>query len=296
MAERVLAVVVHHSDVAMTARCVASIVRSTMTGGLEIAVVDNAPGDVSALRAAFGCEQGVPVRFVSPGANVGFGAGCNAAIDPALAAGELDFIWLVNPDCVAEPSALDALLLRIRSQPKLGAVASDLGDEPASGVVSLRRGLAAARKTARPDFVSAASLLVRASALREVGTFDPDLFLYWEDVDLCLRLTRGRWGLAVEPTSRVAHARGASVGNRSPLQDYYATRNALLVVRKHAPASLLTAAVCVAFRALAAKLVRGERSRFAASSRGWWDGARGRSGGRATAGFSSPCTPGSGSG
>lgn len=56
-----------------------------------------------------------------------------------------------------------------------------------------------------PDWVSAAFLLLRAKAWREVDGFDPSFFMYGEDVDLCLRLQLAGWQLAVEPRAKVVH-------------------------------------------------------------------------------------------
>jgi GT2 family glycosyltransferase len=53
-------------------------------------------------------------------------------------------------------------------------------------------------------------MLLRAPAFRSVGGFDPGYFLYWEDADLCRRLTDDGWGIAYEPAAVVHHATGAS--------------------------------------------------------------------------------------
>lgn len=216
--------------------------------------------------------------LLDAGSNPGFPAACNlgfASLSPSP-----DFLWLLNPDTLPDPEALDRLLSRISSDHSLAAVASQLDNEPSAGYVSLFRGLAYPTLSAQanPHFVSAASLLLRTSALQQVGLLDESLFLYWEDVELCLRLRKAGWKLAVEPLSRVSHIRGASAGNRSPLQDYYASRNPLLVVRKHAPWLLPCAGMFVFLRITLAKLIRGEFSRLAPSLTGFFHGLQGRTG------------------
>lgn len=270
MSARVLAIVVHHSGPEMTARCVRSLVGQSYPA-LSIILVDNSDAREAASAAQDAGAQYLPV------ANLGFAAGCNRGFDRAGA--DHDLVWLVNPDVVADADALSCLVRRTGEDAKLAAVASDLGPhDVATGTVHLWRGLATPARTDVPDFLSAASLLLRADALREIGGFDERFFLYWEDVDLCLRLRNAGWKLTCEPASKVHHDRGGSVGNRSPLQDYYATRSALLAVRKHAMALLPIAAAFVAGRSFVAKLARGELARLHAAARGYMDGLLGRTG------------------
>jgi GT2 family glycosyltransferase len=53
-------------------------------------------------------------------------------------------------------------------------------------------------------------MLVRAEAYRAVGGFDPDFFLYFEDVDLCKRLRAAGWGVASVGTSSAVHRESTS--------------------------------------------------------------------------------------
>ena len=58
-------------------------------------------------------------------------------------------------------------------------------------------------------------MLVRAEAFQAVGGFDESFFMYFEDVDLCLRLEAAGWRLAQEPRAVVHHAGGVAAGVRS---------------------------------------------------------------------------------
>lgn len=220
--------------------------------------------------------HGLPPSQLFRAPNAGFAAGCNAGV--RAFAGPWEFLWLINPDAVASPGAMQALLAAMQADPRLGAVASDLGAESPGGTVCLPLGLARSAHVAAPGFLSAASLLVRRTALEAAGGLDERFFLYWEDVDLCRRLSLRGWRLAVARDSHVAHERGGSVGNAAPLQDYYATRNALLFVARHGPGWLPLAVPAVACRTLAGKLARGEWARLSASARGLLHGLLGRTG------------------
>jgi GT2 family glycosyltransferase len=67
------------------------------------------------------------------------------------------------------------------------------------------------------DWLSGFCVLVRATAFREVGGFDPRFFLYFEDVDLCRRLRERGWSVATVAASVADHTESTStkaVGKR----------------------------------------------------------------------------------
>jgi N-acetylglucosaminyl-diphospho-decaprenol L-rhamnosyltransferase len=53
-------------------------------------------------------------------------------------------------------------------------------------------------------------MLIRGEAFWEVGGFDEEYWMYWEDADLCRRLANAGWSVAYEPRAVVRHATGAS--------------------------------------------------------------------------------------
>ena len=78
-----------------------------------------------------------------------------------------------------------------------------------------------------PDWVSASCWLARVDPLRRVGLFDPRFFLYFEDVDLCLRLRRGGWRLAVQPRARCVHRMGHSHADPAVMTAHFRRSRAL---------------------------------------------------------------------
>ncbi len=74
--------------------------------------------------------------------------------------------------------------------------------------------------------------------LREVGLFDDDFFLYYEDTDLSWRLRAAGWAVHYEPSALLRHHHAASSGEASPVFRFHVDRNRLLMLTKNASARL----------------------------------------------------------
>jgi len=230
-----------------TLACLASLRRldTTATSEVRVIVVDNGSGDgsVARLRAA-AADPGnlAAIDLVEHPTNVGFGAGNNEAIERLLA-DRVDFVWLLNNDATVEPATLRALLAAA-GDARVGIVGSVIfhADRPdavqtwGGGSVSLRSGrtLDATGPGQRVDYITAASALVRATALEDVGAFDPAYFFLYEDVDLGLRLRRRGWRMAVADEARVWHRGGGTSPARSPERMEHHAAGLVTLLRKHA--------------------------------------------------------------
>jgi GT2 family glycosyltransferase len=112
------------------------------------------------------------------------------------------------------------------------------------------------------------------SLLDEIGGFDEDFFLIYEDVDLSLRARHNGDRFLFLPDVRVLHKGSASIGGTfSPTAIYYTTRNNILFAAKNFPARTLIRCLPAMTAALAfrgAQSVR--RGRLAAFLKGLRDG------------------------
>jgi GT2 family glycosyltransferase len=82
------------------------------------------------------------------------------------------------------------------------------------------------------------SVCLRTDTLHEVGVFDDDFFLYYEDTDLSWRLRSAGWAIRYEPASVTRHVHSASTGEWSPLFVFHVDRNRLLMLTKNATLGL----------------------------------------------------------
>ena len=119
------------------------------------------------------------------------------------------------------------------------------------------------------DFISGASLLLRRTALEEVGLFDQKtFFMYWEDTDIHFRLRKAGWQLAVADDSRLWHKQSASLEKQSPLLDEYFVQSGVRFLRRHAPFPSIPISLMLA-RMLVKRVVTGQFKRTKAVLKGF---------------------------
>jgi GT2 family glycosyltransferase len=230
----------------------------------RVLVVDNDSSDDSVIRI----REGWPgVEVIATGRNLGFSGGCNMGIRRAMARG-VRYIWLLNNDTKVDSHALTAMVQRAEREARLGAVGSVLYymDRPETvqawggGTVNLWTGLSRHFTSQVPerriDYLTGASVLLRSKALEEVGLFDEQFFMYWEDADLSFRLRERGWMLAVEPAAKIWHKEGGSIGRGTVAQDEYFVASALRFFRLHAPIPAVPIGISVSLKLIRRILVR----------------------------------------
>ena len=241
-------IIVNFNDRAHLGRCLDAVARHAAAIPHETIVVDNASNDGSADDIA-ASRSGV--TLLRNAENLGFGR----AMNRGASASRGEFLALLNTDVVLRPGTLDTLLAELDGCPSTGAVGPALrtpdgGYQVSFGgrrtfgrellqklfLNSLRaRSLGRRRRRREVGWVSAAFLIVRRSAFEAVGGFDEAFFLYFEDIDLCLRLREAGWNVVYLPVAEAEHEGGATTAVR-PWRSRYAYRKSqLYFYRKHNP-------------------------------------------------------------
>lgn len=226
-ARRVGAVTVNYNAGDDLLACVQSLLDE---GVVDIQVIDNGSTDGSYQD----CEQRYPNVPVTHLPNPGYGGGMNHG----AAAMSNEFVFILNPDARLSPGAIDALVARMDADPRLALLGPRILESDGSEYPSGRRfpslvdgiGHAALglfwtrnpftrrykmldwdrRSYREVDWVSGSAMFVRRSAFDQLGGFDPDYWMYLEDVDLCYRLNKAGWKTAYEPAACVVHEQGTS--------------------------------------------------------------------------------------
>lgn len=219
-------VIVSYKVPTLLRRCLASI----PVGSAEIIVVDNASGDETGamVRSEFPA-----VRLIELDSNRGF----SAAVNIGVAAATGDALLLLNPDARLLDGSPNNMIASLETHARAAIVGFRQLDERGNfqlafggeakvfseslrflvqhgldrGYDWLGRAIDAWADDPRTvPWVAGSSLLVRRSAFLEVGGFDEAFFLYFEDIDFCMRVGERGHRVVYDPTVTLVHHRGQS--------------------------------------------------------------------------------------
>lgn len=242
----------------------------------NLIVVDNASKEMLEIPKNL---QTSNLEVIRSEANKGFTGGNNLGIYYAVEKYNSDYVLLLNNDTTVDEDFLNELIKMAESEPKIGMVASkiyfskgkefypdsyeksDLGNVLwyAGGSIDWNHLAAFHRgvdeidrgqfdKQSESEFATGCCVLVKREILEKVGTFDKRFFLYLEDVDWSVRITKAGYIVGFCPTSIVYHKNaGSTGGSGSKTHDYYMTRNRLLFAFKHGSWKEIFTALRIAF-------------------------------------------------
>ncbi len=213
---RVSVSIVSHGQRDMVSWLLADLQR-VCSGDIEVIVTLNIP-EADPVVTGSGSH---PIRIIRNPIPKGFGANHNAAV--VEASGE--FYCVLNPDVRLIDDPFPALVAHLRdATSRVGVIAPRVIDSagheqdtlrrfPTIGSLvrkALTRELRAdyavgAGSLQRPDWVAGMFMLFRTDFYRRFGGFDERYFLYYEDVDLCLRLQRSGHAVLHSPEATIIH-------------------------------------------------------------------------------------------
>jgi GT2 family glycosyltransferase len=260
-----------------TLECLASLETQDYSN-LEIIVVDNGStnGSVERIRSAF-----PQVRLIETGKNLGFSKGCNVGWREGVTRNP-EFLWLLNNDTVCPPDTLSKLVRRAIASPEAGMIGTVLfyahdaskvqawGGGKVSPLIGYSTHFYAPAKFGKNSYITFASVLARRKMLEEVGLLDEGFFMYFEDADLCIRMQRTKWKIAIAEDTAVLHKEGASSGNKETFfMAKTQTFSGLRFIRRNSRLAFLGMPVYVILRT-GNRIVKREWQAL----RGVWQGAK----------------------
>ncbi len=226
-------IIVHYRNFKVITSCISSLKKGLRGIKSEIIVVDN---DENKFFQPNYKELLKGIIYIKSQQNIGYGAAVNAGAKYAKG----KYILVSNPDTVFFKETLREMLIFFKKNREVGMVGPTLLDKrrkiykqigssslnPLVGIVALsflnkifpnnpisRHYWLRDRDFSRPqevDVVPGSCFMIRKQVFDQVGGFDPNFFLYFEESDLCKRVKEKRWKIFIIPDAKVIHYWGAS--------------------------------------------------------------------------------------
>ena len=245
---RIALIILNWNGREMTAECIRSVLAMREVE-YELIVVDNGSRDGSVEHFKKEFPQCIVLAQTR---NLGFPGGCNVGIREALGRGA-EYVVPLNNDTIVDRDFLHELMKVAERDPHAAIVSPkiyfyDLPDRFwwAGGLFSLWTGIPkhVGRKEQDRgqfdrerslDWATGCAMLIRASALREVGLFDENFFLNAEDLDLSVRMRRAGYQIWYAPKAKLWHKEGVDRRNNGVdhVNAFSGTRNLLWIMEKH---------------------------------------------------------------
>ncbi len=274
----IYALVLNWNGIKDTLECINSLKDLNLKPGtqLHIVVVDNcsADGSVTKLLSIKG------INLLQNSQNLGYTGGNNAGITYILTQ-NCDFVWILNSDLTVDKNSLNYLLEAAQKHTKAGIISPKIYFAPGfeyhqkryqkpergkviwyaggkfnwGAVIGEHLGIDLVDNgefsiSKKIEFASGASLFIHQSVLRDLRGFDNRYFLYLEDVEFSFRARQLGFEVWFEPRAILWHKNSRSSEVGGALQDYYISRNRLLIGMKYSSLKLKLALIRESIRLL----------------------------------------------
>ncbi len=235
---------VNYNQWELTKKCVDSLLASNRVH-LAIALIDNNSSEPTPDWVG----ETPQLIFHKNPTNEGLTAGNNKAFE-MISNENVDYVLILNNDTEVYPDALLRLGSYLETHPGTGITAPAIpyAENPdiiwsAGGTYSnWRMFLQQNYKTVSDlpnhpvemDQVTGCAIMMRPDDYKRAGMQNPELFVYFEDTDLCFNVKKLGLDIVLIPDAIVLHHVSISVGGvYSPFAIYFTHRNRYIVARKH---------------------------------------------------------------
>ncbi len=241
---------------------VISLKKALINFSYEIIVVDNASqdGSVEYLKEKF-----TDVTVIANSKNVGFGKANNQALE--ISKGK--YILLINPDAIVREDTFTKMISFFERTKEAGLAGCKVLNPNGTLQLACRRGFPGPwtsftkvsglstifpksklfakynltyldeNKTYEVDAISGSFMMLKRDVYEKVGGFDPDFFMYGEDLDLCYRIQKAGYKVYYVHDTEVIHYKGEST-KRSSIDETKMFYDAMQIfVKKHLSTSFI---------------------------------------------------------
>jgi GT2 family glycosyltransferase len=244
-------IIINWNTQAMLRDCLNTVMAGLDGLTADVMVVDNASSDGSAdmVTAEF-----PSVHLIRNAKNMGFAAANNQAL--RIATGR--HVMLLNSDTLVHGDVLPRTVAYLDTHPHVGVMGPRILNSDGTTQVSatafpslgmLRLQTLGLTRFARFDryrmtnwdrrdereveVISGCAMLIRKSAMEQVGLLDDDFFFYGEETDWCRRFAAAGWAVVYAPVGEITHFGGGSVRSLNHRRDVMLTEGTIRLHRKH---------------------------------------------------------------
>ncbi len=236
---RVAVIVLHYGDLNLTLNCLGDVFRFDHPN-YKVWLVNNAlkPKHTRIIKELY-----PEVLILEPKQNRGFAGGINLALSHSWQ-WKPDYFLILNNDVRLKDKVLKQLVEFALKNERAGVVGPLVWEGEENTLVPVCGGRIRpfwfwCQKNFRigdsceVDFVSGCVFLLKREVVEKVGKWDERFFMYWEEIDYCLRAKKKGFKIYCAVDVQAYHRGQQGTGYLSPSYVYYMTRNHLLVVGKH---------------------------------------------------------------
>lgn len=214
-------------------------------------VVDNGSTDGSVGKIkneTLRFHSGRELKIIENKKNLGFAGGNNVGIKYALENGA-DWVVILNNDTVVPENFLDLLdnaadlagpVIKFRRDGRwvydYGGYLNWWTGRPKHYELPYHSCAEAACHPSplrTPDYLSGCCLAIKREVFDKIGLFDKHFFLYFEDVDFCLRAQKAGFKVALEPKVVIFHKLGGTIGRQSGKNIFHNLKSNFIFINKH---------------------------------------------------------------
>lgn len=226
-------IIINYNTSKYTIECVLSVFKKTNTNlNFEIVVVDNNSDKEDYLNLKNNLPKKNNLKLVRSAINLGFGGGNMFGAQFVNS----KYILFLNNDAFLKNDCLSILYQYMENHNDVGVCTAQNYDEDNNFVYSFdhNKGLRKLlfgrsflektnpknypkrkkeyNKPINVNFINGAFMFFTTKAFAEVGGFDTNIFLYFEEMDICYRLKRIGLKSTLVPEAKITHIQGASTG------------------------------------------------------------------------------------
>lgn len=245
--QMVYIILVNYNSYKDTIECAKSLEKIEYKN-FKIIIVDNGSKDESLSKIRRELKECI---LIETGENLGFAGGNNAGINYAIKNGA-DYVLLLNNDTLVKSDFLNKMLLRYQQNDNIGLVGCKIMYYPEKnriwfgggkidwfkfigthfGIGEVDNGQYDQENEI--DFMTGCCMLIKREVIEKVGLLSEQYFMYFEDVDFCVKVKEAGYKIWYNPKAVIYHKVGLSGGGEeSPFSIKWSTRNRMIFMNKY---------------------------------------------------------------